>query len=133
MELFAKIVEYIQPVTIFIKQFMFHKVSHRVINMPLIKLNKILVSCHIFHKKLSRSSLQIFSTFKFSFFLTLLPCGEILLITNLVHVSLILNWFTYAIEYIWYITILFIIHLICVNNTYCSNFMVTSLSTVSRC
>ena len=50
--------------------------------MPLIKLNKMLVRCHLFHKELGLQSLQVSSTFKFNFVFTLLPCGETLLITN---------------------------------------------------
>ena len=34
-------------------------------NMPLIKLNKILVSCHLFHKKLGLQSLQIYVLIQF--------------------------------------------------------------------
>ena len=59
--------------------------------MPLIKLNKIPVLCHSFHRKLGLQSLQISPTFKFNFISTLLSCGETLLITNSIHVSLISN------------------------------------------
>ena len=59
--------------------------------MALIKLSKIKVRCHLFHKKLGLQSLQIFSTFKFNFLFMLLPCDETLLITHLMHVSLIPN------------------------------------------
>ena len=53
--------------------------------MPHIKLDKILVCCHLFHKKLGLQSLQHSSTFN-----SILPCGETLLITNSIQVSLIL-------------------------------------------
>ena len=59
--------------------------------MPLMKLNKILVCCHLFHKKLDLQSLEVYSTFKFISIFIMLPCGEILLSTNSIHVSLILN------------------------------------------
>ena len=42
-------------------------VFHRVMNMPLIKLNKILVCCHLYHKNLGLKYVQISSTFKFNF------------------------------------------------------------------
>ena len=64
--------------------------------MPLIKLNKILVRCHLFHKKLRLQSLQVSSSFKFNVIFTLVPCGETLLITNSIHVSLIPNLLTRA-------------------------------------
>ena len=69
--------------------------------MPLIKLNKILVRCHLFHEKLELQSAQISSTFKFNFIFTLLPCSETLLITNSIDVPLISNRFTYTVEYIY--------------------------------
>ena len=56
--------------------------------MPLIRLNKILLRCHLFHKKLELQSLEISATFKFNFIFTL-PCGETLLITVQLRVSLI--------------------------------------------
>ena len=61
-----------------------YQVFHTVVNMPLIRLNKILVRCHWFHKKLGLVTLQISSTLKFNFIFTL-PCGETLLITNSIH------------------------------------------------
>ena len=68
--------------------------------MSLIKLNRNLLLCHLFHKKLGQQSQQIFSTFKFNFIFTLLlTYAGTLLITNLIHVSLISNWFNYAVEY----------------------------------
>ena len=45
-------------------------------NIPLIKLNKILVRCHLFHKKLGLQSLEVI--FKFNFIFTLLHCSETL-------------------------------------------------------
>ena len=55
--------------------------------MPLIKLNKKLVRCNLFHKKLGLQSLHIL-------IFTLLRCAETLLIPNLVqthHTNLILT------------------------------------------
>ena len=78
-----------------------HEMFHWVMNMPLIRLNKILMRCHLFHKKLGLQYLQISSTFEFIIVFTL-HCSETLLIANSVHVSLISNWFTHAVEYIWY-------------------------------
>ena len=66
--------------------------------MPVIKLDKTLVRCHLFHKKLGLQSLQFSFTFKFNFIFTLLPCGETLLITNSILVSLISNFFTHSVE-----------------------------------
>ena len=57
--------------------------------MPLIKLNKILGRCNLFHQKLGLQSLEIFSSFKFIFIFTLLYFGQTLLITNLLHGPLI--------------------------------------------
>ena len=54
MEFFAKIFECI--LTIFAKQFLLF--VSQILNM--IKLNKILVCCYLFHKKLGLQSLQIF-------------------------------------------------------------------------
>ena len=62
---------------------------HRVMNMPLIKLNKNLVGSNLFHKQYVVQSLQIPSTFKFSFIFKLLPCAETLSMTNSIHLSLI--------------------------------------------
>ena len=56
---------------------MFHRVD-----VPLVKLKKKLVCCHLFHKKSALKSLQIFSTFKFNFMFTLLPYGETLFINR---------------------------------------------------
>ena len=49
IELSSKIVDCIQPITIFANTSYY--VFHRVMNMPLITLNKILVRCHLFHNK----------------------------------------------------------------------------------
>ena len=62
-----------------------HNVFHRVMNMLLVRLNKILVRCHLIHKKIGLQSLQISSTFEFNIIFTL-HCGETLLITNSIHV-----------------------------------------------
>ena len=59
--------------------------------MPLVKLNKNLMRCHLFHKKSGLQSLQISCTFKFNFVFTLLPYSETLLIANSIRVSLISN------------------------------------------
>ena len=70
---------------------------HSSINMSLIKLNKNLIRCYSFHRKLQ--SQQIFYTFQFnSIFTLLLPCAETLLIANLIHAYLISNCFTNAVE-----------------------------------
>ena len=84
MELFANIVDCIQPLTIL--QNTPYDVFYRV-NVPLIKLSKNLVHCHVFHKNLGLQSLQISSTFKFNFIFTLLPYGETLSVANGIHVS----------------------------------------------
>ena len=89
MELFAKIVDSVQPLTIFAKHFILG-VSHGYVYAS-DQLNRILVCCHLFHKKLALQSLQISSTFKFNFIFTLLRCGETLLITYSIHASLISN------------------------------------------
>ena len=68
-------------------------VFHRVMNMPLIKLIKILVLCHLSLKNLGQS-LQISFTFKSSFVCTLLSGSQALLVTNSINLSLISNWFT---------------------------------------
>ena len=52
-------------------------------NVSLMRQNKILVCCNLFHKNSALQSLQISSTFKFSFIFTL-PCGQTL-ITNSMH------------------------------------------------
>ena len=56
--------------------------------MPLIRLNEVLVRCHLFHRKLEPQTLQISSTFKFNFIFTL-PCRETFLIKISIHLSLI--------------------------------------------
>ena len=61
----------------------------KVMIMALIKVNKILLHCHFTHKKLGLQSLQISSTFKFSFMFKLLPYTEALLTKNSIHVPLI--------------------------------------------
>ena len=83
MELFANIVDCIQPLNIL--QNTPYDVFHRV-NVPLIKLSKNLVRCHVFRKNLGLQSLQISSTFKFNFIFTLLPYGETLSVANGIHV-----------------------------------------------
>ena len=50
-----------------------------------------LVCCLLFHKKLDLQSLQVSSAFKVISIFIMLPCGEILLSTNSIHVSLILS------------------------------------------
>ena len=73
---------------------------HTVMNMCLIKLNKNLLRCHLFHKNIILQSQQIISTFTFNIIFTLLlPCAETLLITNSIHASWISTWFTRAVEY----------------------------------
>ena len=74
-------------------------VFHKVINVPLIKLNKNSLCCHLFHKKLGLQSLKIFCIFKFIFIFTLSK------ITNSIHVGLISNWFTHAFEYVWHLLV----------------------------
>ena len=81
MELPAKIIDYIQPLSIFTKHFILG-VSEGY--MTLIRLKKILVDCHVFHKNLGLQSLQTFFTFKFNIIIRL-HYGEALLITNLIH------------------------------------------------
>ena len=56
---------------------MFHRVD-----VPLVKLKKNSVRCHLFPKKSGLQSLQISSTFKFSFIFSLLPYGETFLTGN---------------------------------------------------
>ena len=89
MEVSEKIVNCIQPLTIFAKQFILD-VSQGYMSMSLIRLNKMLVRCYLLHKKLGLQFLRISSDFKFSFIFTL-PCGKTLLITNSIHVFLISN------------------------------------------
>ena len=69
MELFAKIVDCIQLLTIFGKHFLLSD-SQGYEYMSEIK---ILVCCHLSHKKLGLESLQISPTFKFNFTFTFLP------------------------------------------------------------
>ena len=52
-------------------------------NIPLMKLNKTLVRCHLFHKNLGLQSLQISSTFKFDFIFMEVDCHIFLI--NLVY------------------------------------------------
>ena len=66
--------------------------------MPLIKVNKKLQHCHLFQKRLGLQSLEISFTFKFSFILKLLSSDETWINTNSIHMSLISNWFTHAVE-----------------------------------
>ena len=75
MELFAKIVDRIQPFTIFAKlsilvvshgyEYAYDKTKHNP------------GMCHLFHKKLGLQSLQISSIFKFNLIFTLFPCDVI--------------------------------------------------------
>ena len=58
MELFPKIIDCIEPLTIFAKHYTLF-VSHGY-EYALIKLSKILVCCHLFRKKLGLQSLQIY-------------------------------------------------------------------------
>ena len=58
MKLFAKLVDCILPLTIFAKDFILF-VSQGY-EYALIKLNKIPVCCHLFHKKLGPQYLQIY-------------------------------------------------------------------------
>ena len=91
MELFAKIVDYIEPLTIF--------ATHVILGVSQ-GYEKNPVAFSFISQKLGLESLQISSTFKFSFIFTLLPCAVTLLITNSIHLSFILNGFTHAAEYI---------------------------------
>ena len=58
MKLFAKIVDFIPPVTIFAKHFIWLVLQGY--EYTLIKLKKILVCCNLFHKKSGLQSLQNF-------------------------------------------------------------------------
>ena len=90
MEIFTKIVDFIQPLTIFAKHFILDVLQVYEYASDKTKQNP----GHLFHKNLGLQSLQISFTFKFNFIFTLLPCGETLLITNSIQVSLISNFFT---------------------------------------
>ena len=88
MELSTKLVDCIQPLTIFAKHFIlgasqiYEYVSHKSKQNP--------AAFSLAPQKLGLQSLQISSTFKFNFIFTLLYT-ETLLITNSTHVSLISN------------------------------------------
>ena len=88
MELSAKIVDCIQPFTIFAKQVMLG-VSHGY-EYASDKAKQIPGALSPIPQKIRTAPLQISSTFKFNFIFTL-PWGETLLITNSIHVSLISN------------------------------------------
>ena len=63
MRVFAKIVDCISPLAIFAKHFILF--VSKVYEYTLIKLNKILVCCHLFHKKLGLQFLQIYFQIQF--------------------------------------------------------------------
>ena len=66
--------------------------------MSMIKLNKNLVRCHLFLKKLGLQLQHIFSTFKFNFIFTILILrAEKLLITSSIRTTFISNWYYYMI------------------------------------
>ena len=90
MELFANIVDCVQPLTIFAK--------HSILGIS----QGYKCASDKTKQKLGSLSfiLQISATFKFNVIFTLLPYGETLLIANSIHVSLIPNWFIHAVEYI---------------------------------
>ena len=83
--------------TVFAKQFIWF-VSQGY-EYALIKLNKILVCCHLFNKKLGlyviSAKLFLNSILSSRYYLA------VRLTTNSKHVSFISNWFTLAAEYIW--------------------------------
>ena len=89
MELFAKKVDCIQPLIIFVKLFIlgvsqgYEYASDKTQQNP--------GALPFISQKLGLQYLQIVSTFKFNFIFALLPCGETLLITNSIHVFLISN------------------------------------------
>ena len=96
MEYSAKIVDCIEPLTIFEKDFKrfwqgYEYASDKSKQKP--------GALSLILKKLGLQSLQFLSTFEFNITFTL-HCGETLLITNSLHVSLISNWLTHAVEYI---------------------------------
>ena len=89
MECFAKIVDCIQLWTIFAKHFILGISQGYEYASDKTQQNRGMLS--FVEQKVGLHFLQIFSTFKVNLLFTLLPCGEILLITNSTHVSLILN------------------------------------------
>ena len=100
MESFANIVDCIQPLTNFGKQSTLGVYQGRCASG---KTNEKLGALSFISQKNRLQSLQISSSCKFNFIFTSLLYGETLLIANSVHVSLISNWFTHAVEYIWHL------------------------------
>ena len=94
----AKIVDCVQPLTIFAKHFIlgvsqgYEYASDKAKEIPS-ALSLIL------QKVGTVISANFYFTFKFSFILTL-PCGETLLITNSIYVSRISNLFNHPVQYI---------------------------------
>ena len=101
MEFFVKIVDWIQPLTIFTRDFILGASQGYEYASDKSKQNFGALSL-ISQKKLRQQSLKIFSIFKFNFIFTLLPCSETLLPRSSMQVPLISNWFTHAVEHIWY-------------------------------